>query len=85
MIHPFYTFDKVYQYHEWTNMWKDLSERFSIEIDMEQTETIRFKDSKRPFEHYSHAYIGNEQELVEKLCEQEIKHFGYKFDNQIGI
>ena len=71
--------DKVYQYHEWADMWKDLSERFSIPIDMEQTETIRFKDSKKPFEHYSHAYRDNEQELVDILCEQEIKHFGYEF------
>ena len=68
---------KVYQYHEWSDMWKDLSKRLSIDIDMEKTETIRFKDSKKPFAHYSHAYKDNEQELVDQLCEQEIKYFGY--------
>ncbi len=76
--------DKVYQYHEWADMWKDLSERLSIDIDIEKTETIRFKDSKKPFAHYSHAYKDNEQELVDQLCEQEIKYFDYKFDDQLG-
>ena len=75
--------DKVYQYHEWESMWNDLAERFSIDIDMGKTTNLRFKDSKKPFEHYSHAYRNNEQELVEQLCENEIKHFGYKFDNQL--
>ena len=75
--------DKIYQYHEWTNMWKDLAIRFDLNIDMEKTKTVRFKDSKKPFEHYSHAYIGNEQELVDQLCEQEIKYFDYKFDDQL--
>ena len=76
--------DKVYQYHEWGDMWKDLSERFSIDIDMDDTEKIRFKDSKKPFAHYSHAYQNNEQELVGQLCAKEIEHFGYEFDNQLG-
>ena len=76
--------DKVYQYHEWGGMWKDLSERFSIDIDMDDTEKIRFKDSKKPFAHYSHAYQNNEQELVGQLCAKEIEHFGYEFDNQLG-
>tara|TARA_B100001057_G_scaffold455837_1_gene502682 strand:+ start:687 stop:1442 length:756 start_codon:yes stop_codon:yes gene_type:complete len=73
--------DMVYQYHEWNSMWQDLSKRFSIEIDMEKTESVRFKDSKKPFDHYSHAYRDNEKELVEQVCEQEIKHFGYEFIN----
>ena len=64
-------------------MWKDLAIRFDINIDMEKTKTVRFKDSKKPFEHYSHAYIGNEKELVDQLCEQEIKYFDYKFDDQL--
>jgi hypothetical protein len=76
--------DMVYQYHEWNSMWQDLAKRFSIKINMESTESIRFKDSKKPFEHYSHAYKDNEQELVDQLCEQEIKHFGYQFDDQLG-
>ena len=65
-------------------MWKDLAERFSIDIDMGKTTNLRFKDSKKPFEHYSHAYRNNEQELVDQLCENEIKHFGYKFDDQMA-
>ena len=49
-------------------MWQDLAKRFGINIDMEKTESVRFKDSKKPFEHYSHAYKDNEQELVDQLC-----------------
>jgi hypothetical protein len=73
--------DMVYQYNEWNSMWQDLAKRFSIKIDMEKTESVRFKDSKKPFKHYSHAYRDNEKELVEQICEQEIKHFGYEFVN----
>ena len=71
--------DRVYQYHEWEAMWKDLSERFSLNINMESTRKIRLKNSKKPFEHYRDAYKDNEQELVDQLCKQEIKHFNYEF------
>jgi len=75
--------DHVYQYDQWDQMFKDLSERFSLKIDINNTRNIRLKDSKKPFEHYSEAYNGNEQELVKQLFPHEIKHFGYKFDRYV--
>jgi hypothetical protein len=71
--------DHVYQYAEWEEMFKDLSKRFNLEIDMNSTRSIKLKDSNKPFSNYREAYKNNEQELVEQLFVQEIKHFNYKF------
>ena len=60
-------------------MFKDLSERFSLQIDMNSTRNIKLKNSNKPFSNYREAYKNNEQELVEQLFPHEIKHFGYKF------
>ena len=71
--------DHIYQYDEWEEMFKDLSKRFSLQIDMNSTRNIKLKNSNKPFSHYREAYKDNEQELVEKLFIKEIKHFDYKF------
>lgn len=75
--------DHIYQYDQWDQMFKDLSQRFSLKINMDNTKNIRLKDSKKPFEHYSEAYKNNEQELVKQLFSNEIKHFGYRFDSHV--
>ncbi len=75
--------DHIYQYDQWDQMFKDLSQRFSLKINMDNTKNIRLKDSKKPFEHYSEAYKNKEQELVKQLFSHEIKHFGYRFDNHV--
>ena len=75
--------DHIYQYDQWDQMFKDLSERFNLKININNTKNIRLKDSKKPFEHYSEAYKNNEQELVKQLFSHEIKHFGYRFDNHV--
>ena len=71
--------DHIYQYDQWEEMFKDLSTRLNISIDMDSTRNIKLKDSKKPFNHYREAYGDHEQELVEQLFIQEIKHFGYRF------
>ena len=74
--------DRVYQYDQWEEMWRDLSTRLKVgEIDMKKTRNIRLKNSHKPFDHYREAYSDNGQEieLVYQLCKKEIKYFKYKF------
>jgi hypothetical protein len=71
--------DHIYQYDQWEEMFMDLSTRFSLKIDINDTRRIKLKDSHKPFGHYSEAYKDNEQELVKQLFKSEIEHFNYNF------
>ena len=71
--------NKVYRYEEMLYMYKDLSERFGLDIDLEIIKTTKKKSGIRKIKNYKEVHTTKTKKAVEELFSKEIALFGYKY------
>jgi hypothetical protein len=70
--------DTVFTVENISKLYDVMRERFKIDIPEEIYYNTKLKQTKR--EHYSHYYDDESREIVERLFQNEIKTFGYEYE-----
>ena len=71
--------DKVYLYEDMREMYKELNERFCLDIDISQLETVRLKSGTKRVADYRKMYNEDTKSIIADRFSNEIERFGYEF------
>ena len=71
--------DKVYLYENIKEMYKDLNERFSISMNINQLDTVRIKSGTGRVTDYREMHNEDTKCIVANRFSKEIERFGYEF------